>query len=511
MFDLFRRKTAITFLNGFMKPNYSMRNTSYKLLIVLLMAGAFAMPVLSQNPQKRGSKETYQPNWQSLSKHQTPEWFRDAKFGIYTHWGPNTVADENASGDWAQWFGMRMYMTSNPTFEYSKKTFGDQHVFGYKDFIPMFRGEKFDAKVWAQLFEDAGAKFAGPVAIHHDNFAMWDSKLTKWNSAQMGPKRDVVGELEKEIKARNMYFMTSFHHAYAWAYYENAFEYDAANSAYAGLYTMPHEKGAPETEAFKKLWLDKIKEVVIKYKPSLIWFDMDFNDNLKDIDRQKMFAFYYNWANRQKIKGVVTQKGEDVHKHTGVLDFERGKEERITPYPWLTDDSMKGDSWFYQKSDTSWKSPNDLISFLSDIVSKNGNLLLNVDPLADGSFNPRTVSTLKSVGNWLKINGASIYNTRPWITFGEGAENAVESVRYTRSKNNKTIYAIVLNLGENDIQSLDLRSIKKDEQKIRSIQAISSKEAIAWKWVDGHLRITAPVKKLQSKDIKAIAFKIQLK
>jgi alpha-L-fucosidase len=488
-----------------------MEKKYFCLLILLIVAGAITTPVLSQNRKMKGSEEIYQPNWKSLSKHQTPEWFRDAKFGIYTHWGPNTVADENAPDNWAQWFGMRMYMDSNRIFGYSRKTFGDQHQFGYKDFIPMFKAEKFDAKVWAQLFKDAGAKFAGPVAIHHDNFAMWDSKVTKWNSVQMGPHRDIVGELEKEIKARNMYFMTSFHHAYSWAYYDDAFKYDAADSAYAGLYTMPHEKGAPESESFKKGWLDKIKEVVVKYKPSLIWFDMDFNDNLKDIDRQKMFAFYYNWANKNKIKGVVTQKGEEVHEHTGVLDFERGKEEKITPYPWLTDDSMKDKTWFYQKFDTSWKSPNDLISFLSDIVSKNGDLLLNVDPLPDGSFSPRTVSTLKSIGKWLKINGESIYNTRPWIIFGEGGENAEGSVRYTRSKNNKAIYAIVLNLSDKGVQAIDLKSLKKDMQNIKSIKAISSKEKISWKWVDGHVQITTPIKKLQSDGIKAIAFEITLK
>lgn len=477
----------------------------------LLIMGATIMPTFSQkNKESKNNTEIYQPNWKSLSRHQVPEWFRDAKFGIYTHWGPNTVADENASGDWAQWFGMRMYVKTNPTYEYSRKTFGDQHEFGYKDFIPMFKGEKFDAKVWAQLFEDAGAKFAGPVAIHHDNFAMWDSKFTKWNSVQMGPHKDIVGALEKEIKARHMYFMTSFHHAYAWAYYESAFDYDAADSTYAGLYTTPHNPGTLESEAFRKLWLDKIKEVVINYKPSLIWFDMDFNDNLREIDQQKMFAFYYNWANSQNIKVVVTQKGEDVHKHTGVLDFERGKEDSITSYPWLTDDSMKGDSWFYQKSDTSWKSANDLVCFLSDIVSKNGNLLLNVDPLADGSFNDRNVETLKNVGRWLKINGESIYSTRPWIIYGEGAEKALGSVRYTRSKDNTTIYAIVLNLSATDKQTIDLNSIKEGKQNIKSIQAISSKEKVNWKWVNGHAQIVTSIKDLQSEAVKVVTFKISL-
>ncbi|MGY3053017.1 alpha-L-fucosidase [Pedobacter sp. UYEF25] len=478
---------------------------------VFVLVAATITPSFSQKiKQTKTSTEAYQPNWKSLSKHQTPEWFRDAKFGIYTHWGPNTVADENAPNDWAQWFGMRMYVKSNPVFEYSRKTFGDQNKFGYKDFIPMFKGEKFDAKVWAQLFEDAGAKFAGPVAIHHDNFAMWDSKLTKWNSVQMGPHKDIVGELEKEIKARNMYFMTSFHHAYAWFYYDDAFEYDAKDPAFSGLYTTPHKPKAPESEAFKKLWLDKIKEVVNRYKPSLIWFDMDFNDNLLDIDRQKMFAFYYNWANKNNVKGVVTQKGEDVHKHTGVLDFERGKEDKITSYPWLTDDSMKGDSWFYQKSDTSWKSPNDLVSFLTDIVSKNGNLLLNVDPMADGSFNPRTVSTLKTVGKWLKANGEAIYSTRPFITFGEGAENAAGSVRYTRSKDNKSIYVIVLNCSDNDTQTIVLKSIIKNQYNIKSIYALTPHLKINWRWVNGHPQIKILSKNFQSESVKAVAIKIRL-
>lgn len=483
-----------------MKKLYGTFSTSLLLLFIL---GTASFAQKTKTP-------LYQTNWKSLSKHQTPEWFRDAKFGIYTHWGPNTVADENAPNDEAQWFGRRMYVKSNPVFEYSRTTFGDQHQFGYKDFIPMFKGEKFDAKVWAQLFKDAGAKFAGPVAIHHDNFAMWDSKLTKWNSVQMGPHKDIVGALEKEIKAGGIYFMTSFHHAYSWYYYGSAFDYDAANPDYAGLYTTPHKLGAPESERFKKLWLDKIKEVVTKYKPSLIWFDMDFNDSLLDIDRQKMFAFYYNWANTNNIKGVVTQKGEDVHKYTGVLDFERGKEDKITAYPWLTDDSMKGDSWFYQKSDTSWKSPNDLINFLSDIVSKNGNLLLNVDPLADGSFNPRTVSTLKTVGSWLKINGESIYNTRPWTTYGEGAEKAIGSVRYTRSKDHKSIYVIILNNSDIDKQTIDLKSIHESKHKIKSIQLLSSKSKVDWRWIDGHAQIKIPKETVQPKGIKAVAFKINV-
>jgi alpha-L-fucosidase len=453
----------------------------------------------------------YTANWKSLSRHQTPEWFRDAKFGIYTHWGPNTVADENAPNDEAQWFGMRMYVKKNPVFGYSKTTFGDQHVFGYKDFIPKFKAEKFNAKAWAKLFKEAGAKFAGPVAIHHDNFAMWDSKVTKWNSVKMGPHKDIVGALERAIKAQHLHFMTSFHHGFSWDYYQSAFDYDAKDSAYAGLYTMPHAAGTPPSPQFQKLWLDKIKEVVVKYKPSLIWFDMDFDQNLPDSAQKKMFAFYYNWALKNNIKAVVSHKSTTIHKYTGVLDFERGKEDAITPYPWLTDDSMKGDSWFYQKSDTSWKSANDLICFLSDIVSKNGNLLLNVDPMADGTFPERTVKVLQTVGKWLKINGESIYSTRPWITYGEGAEHASQSVRYTRSKNNKTVYVIVLNNLSKEKNVISLKSFTKGKQNIKSIDIINPAAKANWKWNNGQLDIELPAVKYNSDDVKAIALRINLK
>lgn len=246
-------------------------------------------------------------------------------------------------------------MKSNPTFAYSLKQFGDQHSFGYKDFIPMFKASKFDANQWAEMFKQAGAKFAGPVAIHHDNFAMRDSKVTKWNSVNMGPHKDIVGELKKAIKSRGMHFMASFHHSFTWDYYVPAFDYDGSDTAYAGLYTTPHKEGDPPTEEFLKIWLTKINEVVTNYQPSLIWFDMGFDETIPASYQKKMFALYYNWAAKHNVKGVVSHKGKAIHKYTGVLDFERGREDAITPYPWLTDESIKGDSWFYQQSDHSWK------------------------------------------------------------------------------------------------------------------------------------------------------------
>ncbi len=489
-----------------------MKQQSLRLCALLLIS---LLGTQISNGQKKAHSQNnetpYQSNWESLSKHRTPEWFRDAKFGIYTHWGPNTVADKDATGDWAQWFGQRMYIKSNPTFAYSQKQFGNQDSFGYKDFIPMFTAPKFDANQWAEMFKQAGAKFAGPVAIHHDNFAMWNSKVTKWNSVNMGPHKDIVGELEKAIKSRGMHFMTSFHHSFTWDYYVPAFDYDARDTAYAGLYTMPHKEGDPPSEQFLKIWLAKINEVVTKYQPSLIWFDMGFGETIPASYQKKMFALYYNWAATHNVKGVVAHKSESIHEYAGVLDFERGREDSITPYPWLTDESIKGESWFYQPSDHSWKTANELINLLADIVSKNGDLLLNVGPEEDGTFPDRTRNILINMGNWLKTNGEAIYNTRPWTTYGKGAEKDTGSVRYTQSKDKKTLYAIVLNWIGTGKEIVNLTSLKSDIEKIKSIKILGSKEKVNWKWYKGELQVTVPNQKVDDRAVRAVALKISLK
>ncbi|MBZ5565537.1 MAG: alpha-L-fucosidase [Acidobacteriia bacterium] len=185
----------------------------------------------------------FKPNWTSLHSHIDPEWLRDAKFGIYTHWGPVTVGSSYCPGD-QEWFGRQMYQPNEPAFQYAREHFGDQHTFGFKDLIAKFTGEKFNADEWADVFVRAGAKLSGPVAVHHDNFVLWDSSLTRWNSVAMGPRRDVVRELERAYRKRGMRFVSTFHHCFSWEYYESAFQYDAADPQYADLYTLPHAAGA---------------------------------------------------------------------------------------------------------------------------------------------------------------------------------------------------------------------------------------------------------------------------
>ena len=219
-----------------------------------------------------GEEKPYKPDWASLKTHPVPQWLREGKFGIYTHWGVYSVP---AMGPNATWYANIVYWEpDSPERKHQEQTYGPLEKFGYKDFIPMFTGEKFDAEQWADLFQKAGARFAGPVAEHHDGFAMWDTKYSPWNAAKMGPKRDVVGELAKAIKKRNMKFVAAFHHAENWLYFPTFDKrYDCGDPRYSGLYGFIHEKNALPSKAFLDLWKGKIIEVIDKYDPDLVWFD----------------------------------------------------------------------------------------------------------------------------------------------------------------------------------------------------------------------------------------------
>ena len=182
----------------------------------------------------------YLPSWNSLRVHQTPQWLRDAKFGIYTHWGIYSVPAHGPNGTWYPYF---MYREGSPQYEYHLKTYGHPSKFGYKDFIPMFTAEKFDPDEWAELFTQAGAKFAGPVGEHHDGFAMWDTRYSEWNAAKMGPRRNVVGELEKAIRKQDMRFMVALHHAENWWFFPHwRPEFDTSDPRYSGLYGQLHNQ-----------------------------------------------------------------------------------------------------------------------------------------------------------------------------------------------------------------------------------------------------------------------------
>ena len=360
----------------------------------------------------------FQPDWRSLRSLPSPQWLRDAKFGIYTHWGIYAVP---AFGKNATWYIYNVYWKpDSPQRKHHEETYGPLEKFGYKDFIPMFTGEKFDADEWADLFKRAGAKFAGPVAEHHDGFSMWNTKYSDWNSVKMGPKRDIVGELARSIKRHDMKFVTAFHHAENWFFFPTTDKrYDSGDPRYAGLYGPTHEEGALPTKEFLEKWKAKIFEVIDNYDPDLLWFDFGL-ELVQENYKTEMLAYYFNKAAQRKKHVSVTYKKHNVVPMVGVLDLELGQEREMTYNDWITDSSVDNQgAWGYVRG-AGFKSVDNLVDNLVDRVSKNGYLLLNVGPKADGTIPEEAKERLLGLGKWLETNGEAIYGTTPWLIAGEG-------------------------------------------------------------------------------------------
>ncbi len=452
------------------------------------------------------AKKVYEANWRSLKQHQTPQWLKDGKFGIYTHWGPYCVP---AFGGNATWYSHNMYFNKNSeAYKHQVKTYGPLEKFGYKDFIPMFKAEKFDADEWAKLFKKAGAKFAGPVAEHHDGFAMWDTKYSKWNAANMGPKRDVVGELEKAIKGQGMKFVTAFHHAENWWFFPVWDKrYDCGDPKYSGLYGPIHKEGELPSKEYLDEWYGKIIEVIDKYEPDLIWYDFALGQ-MKENLRKEFMAYYYNKAEELGKGVVVTYKDHDFPPGTGVRDLELGKMADLTYYNWITDSSVDDQgAWGYVKT-AGYKSVNELVDNLVDRVSKNGFLLLNVGPKSDGTIPEEARKRLLGMGKWLDVNGESIYGTTAWMYYGEGPtkmkrgggfteearkEYTPEDIRFTVKDN--VIYATCLGWPEEEVV---IESFVENENsivypdEIKSVEMLGVDGQLDWEMTDEGLVIQRP-------------------
>ena len=369
----------------------------------------------------------YEPTWNSLRTHVTPQWFRDAKFGIYTHWGVYSVP---ACGPNGTWYPYNMYRKGTAQHDYHVKTYGPPSEFGYKDFIPMFTGEKFDPDEWAELFKRAGARFAGPVGEHHDGFAMWDSRHTEWNAARMGPKRDVVGELEKAIRKQGMRFLVALHHAENWWFFPHwEKDCDTADPRYTGLYGPLHNTDAEPgkdffdqekpSQTFLERWKAKILEVIDNYRPDMLWFDFGLR-GVQEQYKREFLAYYYNRAQDWGRDVVVTYKWNDLVPGAAVVDLELGRFGELTYHEWITDTSVDDQGAWSYVQEAGCKPVRTLVHNLVDNVSKNGYLLLNVGPKPNGEIPEPAKACLLGMGRWLEINGEAIYGTTPWMTYGEG-------------------------------------------------------------------------------------------
>lgn len=365
-------------------------------------------------------------DWNSVKK-EVPEWFRDAKFGLFFHWGPYSVP---AYQD--EWYSRRMYEKGNPCYRHHEETFGSVHDFGYKDFYPMMKGEKFDPGEWAALAVRSGAKYAGPVSEHADNFAMWDSRVNPVNSVNFGPGRDVLGECFEAFRKEGLRTLATFHHQWLWGWFMSsdveADVYLPGNEKYYGpIVPLEANRANPHCGPDRKFcenWKEKVYEVIDKYDPDVVYFD----SRAVIIDEDIRFSipdYFYN--TKGKKDGVITYKWEDYPKGTGVFDIECGRFTEPQPFPWQVDDRLEDHPTTWSMVENpKYRSSGRIIRQLCDIVSKNGNLLLNVGPYADGSFHPDAVRILNEVGEWLALNGEAIYGTTPFTIAAEGRTAAGE-------------------------------------------------------------------------------------
>lgn len=436
-------------------------------------------------------KKKFEPTLESLQQvNPAPEWFKDAKFGIYFHWGVYSVpAFSN------EWYPRNMYLDGSKENKHHVDVYGNPSEWSYDKFItgandrqgnfvkfsPKLKSEggNFDPDEWAQLFADAGARFAGPVAEHHDGFSMWASKVNPWNAKGMGPKLDLVGLLVNAIRRHNMKVILTMHHAFnITGYYDSVPPVDDPS-----LKKLYGQQGKEANEAF---WLSKHKEIIDNYQPDIIWQDFNLR-RITDSVLLEFLSYYYNKAEDWNKEVVATYK-DGLNTICAVLDYERGGPPDLTENYWLTDDAISSSSWCYTEGIGYYSKKQVLHGFL-DRISKNGNLLLNISPRADGSIPQEQKDILLAMGDWLRKYGEAVYATRAWIKYGEGptlmgsghgvftapSEGTSKDVRYTRSKDGKTLYAILLgwDVGQDKVILTSLTPDRIGAGKLKSAELIN--------------------------------------
>jgi len=475
---------------------------------------------LLEEEKRQENDGPYRADWATLRNYQQPQWYKDAKFGIFIHWGVYAVP-----GAENEWYPRNMYRADEGAYKnfhahYASNDPAQKDAKGYKDLIPLFRAERFNAADWARLFKQAGAQYVIPVAEHHDGFSMYDSGLSDWTVAKMGPRRDTLGELAAAIRAEGLHFGLSSHRAEHNFFYDGGrtIRSDVNDPRYASLYGPAHEWIAPQaddhslqndwtyaSDAWTRDWLARDTELVEKYKPEVVYFDWWVGHPRFRQAVSEFAAFYYNFSAAHGYTGVIDTKDYSMNWKAGVRDFERGVQDHIFADHWQTDTSISNASWGYIEHDT-FKPTDSLVRLLVDIVSKNGNLLLNIGPRADGTIPDEVRGTLEEMGAWLKVNGESIYSTTPWTVYGEGptqvkagAFHENDSKPYTAddfrfTAKGSTVYAIGMVCpkdGKATIHSLGWAHEGKT-LPIAAVELLGSPQKVNWTQGADALEVTLP-------------------
>ncbi len=472
----------------------------------------------------------YKADWASLSHHKVPARFMHDKIGIFIHWGVYSVPAHGC-----EWYSRGMYDPNCGDFEYHRKTYGDQKNFGYKDFIPMFKAEKFDAKEWVSLFKKAGIKYVMPVAEHHDGFAMYETQFNRWNAKEMGPCRDVVGELKAECEKQGLTICASTHRAehYFFMNMGRTFDSDVNDENYRDFYgpavyckefhsgdlhkytADTYSLGA--SEEWLQDWLVRTCELIDKYQPSVLYFDWWIHNHSFKPYLKKLAAYYYNRAEEWGKEVTINYKHEAFPPTVATFDIERGALSGISPIYWQTDTAIGKCSWGY-RTDNEYKSARQVICDLVDIVSKNGNLLINIGPKPDGTITEEETEVLLTMGKWLETNGEGIYGTTFWKQFGEGEVNAedgffkdgdekqftTEDFRFTYK--NGYLYVFQMRPSKT-VKIKTLRKHNPHDYLIESIELLGSDEKITFERNEDFLEINL---QNESENDLPVCFKIAI-
>ena len=524
------------------------------LAVLLNPAGASAQAPASTPTQPDVypmAEGPFKPDWESLAQYQTPDWFADAKFGIWAHWSAQCVPEQ---GDW---YAAKMYQQGHGMYKFHVVNYGHPSKFGFKDIDNLWKAEKWEPEKLIALYKRAGAKYFVALANHHDNFDCYDSKYQPWNSVRIGPKKDIVGLWEKAARAQGLRFGVTVHAGRAWNWFEasqgsdesgplKGVPYDGkltkadgkgtwwegldpqdlyAQNHKASTYGPGHTRITPSdkmSDAYCAKFYNRTIDLVEKYKPDLLYFD-DFVLPVAGNSPKwglGIAAHLYNASmklHNGKNEAVMnTKRLNPQQRKCIVLDIERGASDHIEPLPWQTDTCIG--NWHYRREvfeKHTYKKPGIVIHMLADIVSKNGNLLLNVPMRGDGTIDQDEVDCLEGIAKWMGVNSESIYSTRPWTVFGEGPTKpgkgsfggVSDTVVYTPADyrfttKNGALYAICLSVPNGPAKIV---SLAKTDKPIAEVELVGSKEKLLWKQETDGLTIQ-PAKSWPSEH--AVVFKI---